>query len=354
MSKEKNTPTDSLTDESAAIVEKPEACLQDLIDELRGDRAGDSKAGPLLRRLRASLGLTQAAFGARLGQHEGTIRNWETSGSVPLSKASTFARLLGFDEGHLKKDPFGDICYVGGQPATVRGLRYILEMEKASKTVWVMRTNTPFLSGFEGPTRERMIEYMKTLGTEYRFLWADIEGFVDGLKNKTSEPSGKANHVMFYNLPDLYRVSMRQARDSHIAFARDLADRGEGDLLEKIKGWPVKNPEHIIYLGLGTFVVSVVLFVYTQESARKLKRSIDILFEIPTATYDPDDPDHIQVGDKNRKAWAQLDPSHAKNVYTVWRGILKEYETEHTPEVPNVETLRKICDEDPPGILLQI
>lgn len=293
--------------------------LRRLLGEMATKLSDDSDAmlGSALRDFRNMAQLSQGELGKRIGAHENTIRRWENDEHTPpLNKILLLRQALGLEETATSSlptqpDKYGDLCIVGNAPVAIRCASFLLNKEVEASKVWVLRSNTPFLSGYPGGARTLMLHLLETRPIEYRFI------FKSSVARKDIS-AAHASHERF--------ITAVLEREKVLRSLSKTELRGRNtSLLPRVKGW-IEEEEHIPQVGVGILFDSSVLLEYDPEYALKHGRPFDIFIEIPVASYDAAEPELLR--ETLTKAWVQLAPERAEEVYDHWNSALKYYETQ--------------------------
>lgn len=295
------------------------------------------EVGRLLVESRDILDMSYRGFADQLGVSTASIRRWEKEG-VPSDKVRLLDALVKREldnkvasSDSLKKQR--GLCYIEDQPVAIRSKEYIRLREKDARIVWVLRSNTTFLSGYPGEFRDFMIEQLlsnREEKMEYRFLYCELKEDAESRKEQQvylAKALADGSSVS----PE-YRLSRNKARDSHALFKKaclavqeriNRAERNEKvDIFERARAWPVIEMKDQMTLGVGVLFISMVLMEYYDKAQEDLGREYDVFVEIPAALIDEEHPDRLRMGDV--KAWAQLAPHKAQSVEMAWRPVLNK------------------------------
>jgi transcriptional regulator with XRE-family HTH domain len=260
--------------------------------------------GPLIRKLRLTLGQSQAEFAAHLGISVPTVIRWEdeTSKNAPPFHRLQKLRALGggsLDAKTLKALP-ADRAFVGETSLCVRSLEWIRERQTEAMEVWLMKVSIPFLSGWPGNTRDFMIDLLhKKNDLSFFFLFRGDEDN-KAVSTKDQEPS------------EFFR-----AKYTFVELKKDLYAQEEDELAKRLHGWSL-NAQEAHRAGLGANFVGTVALIYRQDAVKKHGRRIDILHEIPIARCDPTE-DRLQDGEY--LCWIQLSARHAQHLWKLWEPV---------------------------------
>ncbi len=306
--------------------------LRSFLDAMGSKRTSDSapKLGTCLREFRQAVQLSQAQLAQKLGVHENTVRRWENGDNAPpLRKILLLRQVFGLDELATSSIPIlpdkhGDICVIENTPLAVRSIGYLLEKETQARTVWVLRSNTPFLSAYPGPAQSLMLHLLETTPIEYRFLCQSASLGSEFTRAYTS-------HLSFIDAV-LKREQMLAGLNK-----KERRERNT-NLRARVKGWVVDKGDAET-LGIGVGFVSSVLMYYRKEHVLQHGRHFDIFIEIPVASYDATRPEVLAAS--KTKAWLQLAPEHGHDTRQRWLEIMLKNEGDWNPETGVYERMNE-------------
>jgi len=206
----------------------------------------------------------------------------------------------------------------GKQLVAVRPLWYLLAREADAKEVWIVRSNTYFLSGFPGDTRKTMIGLLEG-DPERHFYFL----FREGPRVEVPLKTLSADEKIAWSL----RQSDNPPRDSFAHFkraAKAIDDSRAGSespsLLARVHGYGIQTVDEMLALGLGMTYAATVILIYHEDAARRLRRDYDFFSEMYVAAYEDI---HTRREDGEYLAWLEIPPRRAQTLWTTWEPILQ-------------------------------
>lgn len=300
----------------------------------QGEAASQNDFSAWLKRQIAESGVEQSRIAAEAGIKPGYLSMLRSGGKTSPSErvvralASAIARIRrepedvliaqAFDAAGLRWAVPGSsqegLVEIGKQLVAIRPLDYLLEREGDSREIWLIRSNTYFLSGFPGATRNSMIRLLsEDPERHFYFLFRDSP--------TTDRDKPKKDEEL-----QLLRPSDNPPRDSFANFKKalllkDTAEQSppmEG-LFARAHGYPVHSSAEMLALGLGMTYAATVILVYKEEARERLRREYDIFSEMYIATY-PDVATRSE--DMEYLAWIEVPPRRARTLWVSWDPIL--------------------------------
>lgn len=225
-----------------------------------------------------------------------------------IDEAFAAARLTRIDTEPTRE---AGLVELQGQLVAVRPLKYLLERETDAKEIWIVRSNTYFLSGFPGETRESMVSLLNDGTRDFYFVF-----------RRTPEPVADAETDL-----RALRPSDNPPRDSFAHFKRALLVRDQAEkrspaegLFAHAHGYQVESPLQMLALGLGMTYAATVVLIYKDEAKDRLRRDYDILSEMYIATYENLD----NRSETEYLAWIEVPPRRARTLWLTWEPIFDE------------------------------
>jgi DNA-binding transcriptional regulator YiaG len=295
---------------------KSKAIYDSILSQLK---AADARKTPLspdeatkisrqLKELRYTLNLTPNQCARLLGVAVQTLYRWESAQPPRLSAFRQFEKLLPAIEAETPaNEPAATAPPLEAAPTGApwekwahRTLKDILDRERRAKTVYLLKTRAPFLSGEQLQTRRQMIEI--------------IAGHIE------------ARHEFHFRF--FCTDTPSEARDSYCDFRSHL-NHGHSDFAERVHGWTL--PKEVAFdLGLGDNHLGWVVIEYQPGQSSQFPRDRDIFVEVPVAEL-LDRESNLQDTSVTRYQWFEYPdqfatPMWEKRWLEILNRIMKEEE----------------------------
>ena len=234
----------------------------------------------------------------------------------------------------------------GKQLLAIRPLEYLLDREADAQEIWIVRSNTFFLSGFPGHTRKKMLTLLEEDSSRHFFFL-----FRDDQKREDVPSNLPEDEKLKWSL----RQSDNPPRDSFAHFKKAAKARDDSTstpaaapLFERVHGYGVKTADEMLALGLGMTYAATVILIYKDDAAERLKRDHDIFSEMYIAAYEDV---HTRRDDDGYLAWIEIPPRRAQTLWTSWEPILERVRQSVSERTDFLATRQK-ADDYIPGVIV--